>query len=266
MKFLALDDEQASLDVLRRALSDAVPEAEIRSFRYVSAALDELLQNGFQPDAAFLDIEMPGMSGLELAKRIREISPKTNIVFATAYSEYATDAFRLHASGFLMKPATVEKVRTELDNLRYPIQPEQEKVLRVQCFGNFEVFAGGKPMSFTYKKTKELLAYLVDRRGSACNTAELCAALWEDKPDTPEMHKYLRKLLADLSHTLAQAGAEEAIAKSRNSFAVLPDKVDCDYYRFLKREISAINTYTGEYMTQYSWADMTLGALRQVTL
>ena len=248
MKFLALDDEQASLDVLCRALSDAVPEAEIRSFRYVSAALDELLQNGFQPDAAFLDIEMPGMSGLELAKRIREISPKTNIVFATAYSEYATDAFRLHASGFLMKPATVEKV------------------LRVQCFGNFEVFAGGKPMSFTYKKTKELLAYLIDRRGSACNTAELCAALWEDKPDTPEMHKYLRKLLADLSHTLAQAGAEEAIAKSRNSFAVLPDKIDCDYYRFLKREISAINTYTGEYMTQYSWADMTLGALRQVTL
>ncbi len=266
MKILTVDDEQAALDILGRALSEALPDAEIRSFRYASEALAELVEKGFRPDAAFLDIEMPGMSGMELTKRIREVSAGTNIIFTTAYSEYALEAFQLHPSGYLMKPATAGKVRRELEDLRYPLQPAKPDMLRVQCFGNFEVFAGGRPVGFTYQKTKELLAYLIDRRGAACNTAELCAVLWEDKPDTAELRRYLRKLLADLTHTLAAVGAGEVLAKSRNCFAILPDRVDCDYYRLLRREPAAVNTYTGEYMAQYSWADMTLGRLEQAQI
>ena len=201
-------------------------------------------------------------SVLEMAKRIRESSPHTNIVFVTAYSDYALDALALHPSGYLMKPASAEKVRVELDNLRFPPQRQPECRIRAQCFGNFEIFADEKPMSFQYQKSKELMAYLVDRRGAACNTAELCAVLWEGKPDTAELHKYLRKLLSDLSHSLTAVGAEEVLIKRRNSFAVAAEKIDCDYYRLLNRDVSAINTYTGEYMTQYSWAEMTLGSLK----
>lgn len=261
MKFLTVDDEQAALDILNRALLEAQPDAELQSFSYISEALAQVQEKDFHPDVAFLDIEMPGMSGLEAAKRIREISPRTNIVFVTAYSDYALDAFPLHPSGYLVKPATAEKVRLELSNLRYPVQPDQTCMLRVRCFGSFEVFANGKPVSFAYQKTKEMLAYLVDRRGAACNTAELCAVLWEDKPDTLELRNYLRKLISDLSHTLASVGADGVFVKRRNSFAVAADQLDCDYYRMLRREISAINTYTGAYMSQYSWADMSLGAL-----
>lgn len=265
MKFMTVDDEKAPLEVLGRALLAAQPDAEIRSFAFASEALAEVRDRGFRPAAAFLDIEMPGMTGLELARRIREASPTTNIIFVTAYSDYALDAFPLRPSGYLIKPATPEKIRAELENLRYPVAAAQTQKIRVQCFGNFEVFADGRPLGFTYQKTKELLAYLVDRRGAACNTAELCAVLWEDKPDTAELRKYLRKLLADLSHTLAAAGAEDVFLKSRNSFAVAADRLDCDYYRLLKRDLAAINTYTGEYMTQYSWAEVTLGALLSKT-
>ena len=261
MRILAADDEPYSLRITERAIREALPDAELRSFLRASEALAEITENGYRPDVAFLDIRMPGMSGLEMAKRIREASSRTNIVFVTAYSDYALDAIALHPSGYLMKPATAEKVRTELENLRFPPEPAAPRLLRVQCFGNFEVFADGRPVAFTYQKTKELLAYLIDRRGAACNTSELCAILWEDKPDSAELRKYLRKLLADLSHSLSVVGAEDVFLKHRNSFAVDTGALDCDYYRMLARDISAINTYNGEYMLQYSWAEMTLGSL-----
>ncbi len=261
MKILMADDEAFALRSIERAVLQAQPDAVLCPVPSASAAIEAITEKGFLPDVAFLDIKMPGMSGLELAKRIREISPHTNVIFVTAYSGYAVDAYGMHPSGYLMKPVTAEQVRAELDDLRYPAQPGQIHPLRVQCFGNFEVFANGRPLNFTYQKTKELFAYLIDRRGAACNTEELCALLWEGKPDTPELRGYLRKLSSDLTHTLASVGAEEVFVKKRNSFAVAPDQLDCDYYRMLHREIAAINTYTGEYMTQYSWADMTLGSL-----
>ena len=86
------------------------------------------------------------MNGLELAKRLKDQHGETNIVFVTGYSEYAIDAFDLHASGYLLKPATVEKVQDAMENLRIP--PEtigRGKRVRIQCFGNFEIFVDGVP-------------------------------------------------------------------------------------------------------------------------
>jgi two-component system LytT family response regulator len=261
MRILTADDETAALNILNRAVLEAEPGAELRSFSLAREAVREVSENGWQPDAAFLDIKMPGMSGLEMATAIREASPRTNIVFVTAFSDYALDALSLHPSGYVMKPATAEKIRVELDNLRFPPAPAPARRLRVQCFGNFEVFADGRPLELYYSKSKELLAYLVDRRGAACNTGELCAVLWEDEPDSPVVRKRLRKLLSDLTHSLEAAGAGDVFLKRRNSFAVAPEKLDCDYYGLLNRDLAAINTYTGEYMSQYSWAEMTLGTL-----
>ncbi|WP_458862741.1 response regulator [Acidaminobacterium chupaoyuni] len=261
MTILAVDDESAALSILDRAILETLPDAKLQSFSLASEALCEVEVHGARPDVAFLDIKMPGVGGLEMAKRIKEASPRTNIVFVTAYTDYALDALALHPSGYLMKPATAEKVKIELENLRYPVKRKPTSRIRIQCFGNFEIFADGRPVNFTYYKSKELLAYLVDRRGAACNTAELCSVLWEDKPDSAEMRKYLRKLLSDLSHSLSAVSAEDIFAKSRNQFAIVPEKVDCDYYGMLAQDLAAINTYTGEYMTQYSWAEMTLGSI-----
>ena len=261
MKFLTADDEAPALEILNRAVLAAVPDAELRSFTNAPAAVEEVCGKGYQPDAVFLDIRMPGMSGLQMAKLIKESNPRTNIIFVTAYADYAIDALEQHPSGYLLKPPTKEAIETELQNLRYPPQETDQKVLRVQCFGNFEVYAAGKPLKFEFSRTKEVFAYLVDRKGAAVNTGELCCALWDDTGSTRKVQ--LRKHIADLGHTLADAGAGAAFLKSRNSFAVAKDKIDCDYYRFLNGEIAAVNAYAGEYMMQYSWAEMTLGSLAQ---
>ena len=84
-----------------------------------------------------------------------------NIIFVTGFSEYTGDAMRLHASGYIMKPVTTEAVKSELDDLRFPIIPKDNSLLRVQCFGNFDVFTpDGKPMHFERSRSKEIFAYL----------------------------------------------------------------------------------------------------------
>jgi two-component system LytT family response regulator len=258
MKILAADDEPYALKSIERAIKNAEPEAVI--FEAVSGndVLQKTAENG-PFDVAFLDIKMPGITGLALAKQLRENCPKMNIIFVTAYSEYALDAYSVLPSGYLMKPVTEDMVRMELDNLRYPLVPKEKPKLWIQCFGNFEIFYDQKPLNFKYHKTKEIIAYLVDRRGATCDTAELCAVLWEDEPNTQKQHVYLRKLLSDLTHTLRKVGAEKVFVKNRNSFAIDPRQLKCDYYQMLNGDMTVINQYTGEYMSQYSWAEMTIG-------
>jgi two-component system LytT family response regulator len=259
MNVLTIDDEAGALEVLNRAVLEAVPNAKLQAFTSAVDALEAIRRGNALPDVAFLDVKMPGMTGLEMAKCVKDLSPCTNIIFVTAYSSYVFDALSLHPSGYVLKPATGEAIETELKNLRFPVRENAHR-LRVQCFGNFEVYADEQPVHFEFSRTKELFAYLIDRCGASVNTAELCCALWED--DDYSRKVQLRKYLADLSHTLERVGAAEVFLKTRNSFAVDKDALECDYYSFRRGRAEAVNAYFGEYMTQYSWAEMTLGSLQ----
>ena len=106
-----------------------------------------------------------------------------NIIFVTGFSEYTGDAMRLHASGYIMKPVTTEAVKSELDDLRFPIIPKDNSLLRVQCFGNFDVFLpNGEHVRFERSRSKEVFAYLVHRHGSSCTIKEIFSAIFEDEP------------------------------------------------------------------------------------
>ena len=147
MKILAVDDEALALEMLTEAIEEAVPDAELKAFQKPSQLLEEARQNGC--DIAFLDIHMRGITGVELAKKLKEVNPKMNIIFVTGFDEYTGDAMRLHASGYIMKPVTAEKIAEEMEDLRFPIVPKSGALLRVQCFGNFDVFTlDGKPLHF----------------------------------------------------------------------------------------------------------------------
>ena len=211
---------------------------------------------------AFKNLEMPGMNGLALTRMIQKLQPRCNIIVVTEHPEYALEALQIFVSGFLLKPANEADVRNVLEHLRYP--PENAPVgIKIQCFGNFEIFVGGRALAFKRSKSKELLAYLVDRNGATCTNGEMLAVLWEDKPDTASLHSHLRNLIFDLSHTLEDAGVTGLLIRGRSTLALDTSKVDCDYYNFLRGSRSATNSYRGEYMTQYSWAEVTRSALRQ---
>ena len=260
MKILVVDDGQPAINSLIRILCRVAPDCDYISAMTTDDALTWLRQGPM--DAAFLNLEMPGMNGLALARMIQKIQPRCNLIVVTEHPEYALEALQIFVSGFLLKPANEADVRNVLENLRYPADDVPAGV-KVQCFGNFEVFVGGRPLSFKRSKSKELLAYLVDRNGAACTNGEMLAVLWEDRPDTASLHSHLRNLIFDLNHTLEGAGVTGLLVRGRSMLAIDTGKVDCDYYNYLRGDRSSANTYRGEYMTQYSWAEVTRSALRQ---
>lgn len=254
MRILCVDDEPLMLQMLEMAVREAKPDADIGCFDEPEDLLVEAKRGGC--DVAFLDIHMSGMTGVELAKELKGVNPKMNIIFVTGFSEYMGEAMQLRASGYIMKPVTKEAVEEELSVLRFPIVPKQNALLRVQCFGNFDVFTpDGKPVHFDRSKSKEIFAYLVHRHGSSCTIKEIAAALFEDEPYDKKQQSYLQQLTSAMMRALKKVGAEEAVNKSYNSISVNVDKLDCDYYRFAELDAGAVNAYANEYMSQYYWAD-----------
>ena len=257
MRMLCVDDEPLMLIMLERAVKEAAPLDEVLSFRYQEDLLEEAKKNGC--DVAFLDIHMRGMNGVELARELKTVNPKMNIIFVTGFSEYAGDAMKLHASGYIMKPVTTEEVKKELADLRFPMAPQKEALLRVQCFGNFDVFLpGGEHVRFERSKAKEIFAYLVHRNGSSCTIREIAAALFEDEPYDKKQQNYMQQLTHALMKSLRAVGAEAVIVKDFNALAVNTEVLDCDYYRFKELDAGAVNAYQNEYMSQYYWADFYL--------
>ena len=247
MLFLAVDDENLQLNKLVDALKEADPRCEILSFNNPLTAYEAVKQ--VRIDAAFLDIEMGGMNGVELAKKLKQINPNINIIFVTGYDQYAIDAYSIHASGYLTKPVSVERLKLELSNLRYPMPIKNDtNRLRVQCFGNFEAFYNNEAIRFSRSKTKEMLAYLVDKRGAMVSVKDLSIALFnEEKPS------YIRNLVADLSKVLKTIGCEDCFVKHFNSYGINISEVSCDYYDYLNNEPYAVKAYHGVYMQQYTW-------------
>ena len=247
MKVILVDDEKLQLIRLLNAVNKVLPDSEVLTYTNPVLAWKENENNLI--DIAFLDIEMPGINGIQLAKKFKSVNPKINIIFVTAYDNYALDAYKLHASGYVTKPVNEKKLKEEIEGLRFDVALKPTKKLQVKCFGNFEVFYDGVPLKFARSKSKELFAYLIDREGAAINVNELNAILWED-----DDHKsYFRNLVADIISTLKSVGLEDVFIKRHNECFIDISKIDCDAYEYKNNNPDAIRAYRGEYMMQYSW-------------
>lgn len=258
MRIFAIDDEPDILAQLHEAIAQAEPAAEIVDFSTADRVLEAVRDPNQRPDVVFSDIRLPGMDGLSLAVRIKEIAPKTKIIFTTAYSQYAMEAFKRHVNGYILKPVEPEEIRSELDALDLPADPPTaSEKLQVQCFGHFEVFWRGKPLIFSRSKIKELLAYLIDREGAYCSAGDIINALWKDEDEPKDAKHYLRVLTSELFKTLKEIGMSGVLLRRRGQWAVDCDLLNCDYYRMKAGDVSAVNAYQGEYMIDYSWAELT---------
>lgn len=117
---ILVDNEKIILTGSLPVLEKALPGASISGFTKSSEALE--YARNTPVDLAFLDIEMGKRSGLTVCQELLDINPKTNVVFLTAYEGYSLDAWKTGASGFLMKPLTVEAVQKQLPFLRNKIK------------------------------------------------------------------------------------------------------------------------------------------------
>lgn len=256
MRILIVDDEKMALEDLKFGVQQALTilhhaSAEITATTSWKEALETAETSGF--DIAFLDISMPGKNGLELGKELSAMLPNLNLIYVSAYDEYAVPANKLHISGYLMKPAEIDSIVEELKHLRYEVVEKADlATFRIRCFGNFEVFYEDKPIHFRRQKTKELFAFLIDKNGSSATADEICHAIFEKKDNDISHKNTLRVLAMELKQILSAHGLKEAYTHTRNAYSIRPELLECDYFRYLNGEKEL---YQGKYMEQYEkWA------------
>ena len=262
MKILAVVGEERHREALAQVIAEAAPYAQVVACENAADALARTDAGSF--DAAFISIDAPDMNGVSLADKLKCLNPNMSIVFAAKSDNCGMGGCETDETGYLMKPITVRSVADELGNLHLPRTNSGNDAGRmfVRCFGEFEVFADGKAVRFERAKSKELLAFLVDRRGAVVSMRTIEAALWEEAPKpTRSTGSYLRTLIADLKRTLAACGHPDILVRRPGELGVDASRFTCDYYDYLRGDPSAINRWRNEYMAQYAWAESTRASL-----
>ena len=255
MRIMAVDDEILALEDFEDTCRDLGITDEIVKFNNPLDALGYVATN--KVDIAFLDIEMPVITGLELAQRLTAINPNVRVIFATSYGNYALEAFGVDAVDYVMKPYEPEDIKKAYEKALLVKDTVTENRVFIKTFGYFDVFVDGKSVSFPSAKSKELLALLVDRNGGVVNTEQAIAILWEGRKYDETVQSLFRKVLKSLRTSLEEAGIIDILVDNRNQRSIDKSKFSCDYYDFLENGKNENTKFFGKYMEQYDWAKET---------
>ncbi len=267
MTAICVDDEEL---ILQRTVSLVKKTNKFDTVESFSDARETLkyFEKG-KADLALLDIDMPGMKGLDLATALKEKCPDIRIVFLTGYSEFAVDAYAMHATGYLLKPVSYDRLLEEIEfaldsgkaNAGDVHSTEGTARVTVETFGYFNILVDGRPLAFKRTKAKELLACLVDRRGQFISRKDLFYILWEDDDYDRAKQKYFDTIIRSLKDTLDEYDIADIFEMEKGMMRIIPEKIDCDLYRFLEKDEAAMESFRGEYMNSYSWGSVTEGYL-----
>lgn len=262
MRIIYVDDEKPALDNFRLTVASFRDVESVHYFQDGYEAMDWLRSNPV--DAAFLDMEMPAIRGLDLAKRIRSINPNIRVVFITAYSQYALDAWGVDAVGYVLKPYTAEDIRKELNKCSFRPLPSRRVV--IQTIPSLAVTIDGKPLHISGGKPREMFALLVDRGNRGITSGEGIAYLWPDRPNDASAQSLFRMTYKRLTGALEEAGVGHIVASRENRRYLQEDQVECDLYRIMAGDREAARKYDGQYMQEYSWAEDRNGQLYRMLL
>lgn len=175
-----IDDERHVIKEIEFHLKRYPEISVVASFINPVEALEKLI--GIKPQLVFLDIQMPQLMGIDAASRILDIYPETQIVFVTAFDQYAVEAFELNAVDYLLKPIDIKRLDKTMSRLlvkKVSANAQQSNKVTIKSFGRFEIYIEGKePILFRTEKTKELFAYLIHNRHRGISKEDIIEALW----------------------------------------------------------------------------------------
>ena len=254
MRVIYVDDELLAIRKFEAVAANLPDITDLRCFSRPEDAIAYV--KSASADAAFLDIEMPGMLGIDLAAELTKLNPDIRIFFVTAYDQYALNAFHVNALGYLLKPYNLEMLARELEKARR-MHNKPRKAVYIQTIPSFDVYIDGELFPITSPKPKELLALLVDRNGGSVSSGLAIALLWEDKPDDEKTKALYRMTLKRMREILSAGGIEFILSAEGSAKFIRPDQFTSDYFQFLHGDAEAMAKYNGEYLSEYSWAEET---------
>lgn len=229
IRIAAVDDEMHGLERFERMVSE-VKEIELCGlFKTGNQLLVYIKEHPL--DAVFLDIEMPGINGLQLSEQILDLNENIDIVFVTAFDQYAVEAFEVQAIDYILKPLTEERLgKTVKRLLKNKGTGDRSRNPFIQCFGGFEVFLDGKAMAWKNSKAKEILAFLVHKEGVPVNWEKISDAVWPDyNSEKAQTNFHATTYL--LRKRLAEAGLSQILESGRGNYRIVKDQISCDLYQ-----------------------------------
>ena len=260
MKTILVDDMLLDMQLFELKCAD-VPDFEIvGKFTNPLEAIAYARENVV--DFALLDIDMPGMNGMELARQLRQIRSDVIIVFVTAHPKFAVDALKMKADYIVFKPFARDDIVDVMERAKL-FRQRQNKRFYFHTFGPFDMLADGRPVHFRSGKAKELIALCVYRNGRPVSIYEIVEHLWGDEAaDAPEKTGY-RRAIKELADTLKQYDAESLLIRERGSIRIDIAQCDSDYQAFLHGDLEAACRFQGSFMQQYSWAEEAVYGLEE---
>ncbi|MGN0134939.1 MAG: response regulator [Anaerotignum sp.] len=252
MHVIYVDDERPALENFRLTVENFADVDSLHLFQTGSAALEWAAEHTV--DVAFLDMELPDLHGLSLAKGLRKHNQYIRIIFVTAYSQYALEAWGVDAIGYVLKPYSAADIRKEL-NKAASFRPLAAHRVVIQTIPTFSVTVNGRGLHLSRTKSRELFALLVDRGGRGITTGEGIACLWPDRTNDTNTQSLFRMTYKRLVDALEEAGIGDIIISRENHRYIRVDQVECDLYRILSGDKEAAKKYAGSYLREYSWAE-----------
>ncbi|MBP0726112.1 response regulator [Bacillus sp. RG28] len=270
IRIALIDDEEHALDMLEILLLDIGIVNIIGKFTNPFHALDEM--DRMDVDAVFLDIEMPGMKGLELARKIRELHKDIQIIFTTAHSDHAVEAFDIQSTDYLLKPISRERLKKAVSRLK---ERPTSKILRYvygQCLNRFQIHISGdvhKPVQWRTSKEKELCAFFIHHYGKVIDREVIINELWPEL-NYEKARAYLYTCISYLRKTFQAHDILAEIKKVGKGYILEIEHFICDVNVFEEKiETVLLNEsidedtynqldllYRGEYMAEddYLWS------------
>ena len=245
MKIIVVDDEMDALHVFLNEIIEA-PGVEYKFYRDDEAAICKYVSE-HAVDAAFLDINMPRINGVELAEKLTEISPSLKIVFITGLSITENDLperVRKHTAGFLYKPYNMSRLLMLLSLIK-----DKKRILKAEMFDTFDCFIDGQKIKFSSAKSKELFALLLAYNGKTLTMGDAIAHLWPNGEADKSKILY-RDAVWRLRKTLEDAGVN-CVEWRRAVLSVNKSLVSCDYWDYL---LTGKGNYCGEFCKLYEWS------------
>jgi len=275
LRVVLVDDEEDALNILEILLGEIGGVEIAGRFTNPLEALDAIKARPC--NAVFLDIEMPGVNGMNLAKMIRAVDPDIQVIFTTAYSQYAIEAFELESRDYLLKPLRMERLQKTVERIRKALEDREVREPStgrhtIVCMGGFSVHAGGAEtdgISWRTNKEKELFAFLIHHRGRVADQSVILEALWPDYM-ADRAKAYLYTCVSLLRKKIETYRLNLELQKNYNGYSISLGDVWCDAFELedlldrtlrgeglsLRRFEELAALYKGDYLMHcdYDWA------------